>query len=112
MSMEKEIKRLNSLIKSCDADIEMYENIIKELRCKRNEATEKLQFFNQTPVMTDHAVLRYMERVMGVDVDSIRNKIFEPGVQSVINGGASRVTIDGLTFIVRNKAVVTLYEGK
>jgi len=59
-----------------------------------------------TPV-TDHAVLRYIERVMGVDVDRIRRTISE-AVDGAAKIGVNRVTINGWEFRIKDGTVVTM----
>lgn len=53
------------------------------------------------PVVSDHAVLRYLERVSGVDVEAIRHAI---GVQVALGAalGASGVSVDGLTYVIQH----------
>lgn len=57
--------------------------------------------------VTDHAVLRYLERSQGVDVEAVRLQIRD----IVIKGaelGASAVTAEGLRFVLRNNSVTTV----
>jgi hypothetical protein len=59
------------------------------------------------PRVTDHAVLQYLERAQGVDVESIRRHI-----ENVCrNGkGARSVLAEGFCFVMRAEAVVTVYK--
>jgi hypothetical protein len=64
--------------------------------------------------VTDHAVVRYLERVKGIDLDAIRQEI-----ASIIDGAAERVPVkgdatglvaNGLTFVVTGDGrVVTIH---
>lgn len=47
------------------------------------------------PHVSDHALLRFLERVKGVDLDAIRAEILSPLVKCAIKAGASAVIIDG-----------------
>ena len=47
--------------------------------------------------ITDHAILRYMERALKLDLSRIRQEI-ESKVKLAAAAGAKRVTVDGLTF--------------
>lgn len=49
--------------------------------------------------VTDHAVVRYLERVGGFDIDTLRREIARR-VQAAANAGASTVTIDGAVFVI------------
>lgn len=62
--------------------------------------------------VTDHAVLRYLERVNGLDLDKIRTAIREV-VEPAARIGASKFTKDGLVYTLRHHegttAVTTIY---
>lgn len=110
MAAADEIKKLSSLTKSLQTDIDMYEDTTRELRKKFNDAMQKLEFFKQTPTLSDHALVRYIERIMKVNVQEIKDKILSPEIKALIDNGASRVSVDGVTFVVRNKNVVTIVD--
>lgn len=57
--------------------------------------------------VTDHAVVRYMERALGVNVEGLRRRIGRRA-DKAFKAGASSVTIDGLRYTVRNGALVTV----
>lgn len=60
--------------------------------------------------VTDHAVLRYMERVMGIDVEAVRAKILAEGrdkmAQKMVN--CNLPVAPGMVALVRNGVVVTI----
>lgn len=56
--------------------------------------------------VSDHAVLRYLERKGGFNIDGLRKEIAtraEPAHQA----GASSVIVDGIAFIIVNGVVTT-----
>lgn len=56
--------------------------------------------------VTDHAVVRYLEHSLRIDVDHIRAEIarkVEPGLAH----GAPLVAVDGVRFVLRRGAVIT-----
>ncbi|HAW49182.1 MAG TPA: hypothetical protein DCX34_18445 [Roseovarius sp.] len=59
--------------------------------------------------VTDHAVLRYLERAEGVDVEGIRRMIGRR-VDRAVEMGACGIQADGLTFRLEQGVVVTVYE--
>jgi len=59
--------------------------------------------------VTDHAVLRYLERVEGVDVEGIRRMIGRR-VDRAVAMGACGVQADGVTFRLERGVVVTVSE--
>lgn len=57
--------------------------------------------------VTDHAVLRYLERAQGLDIEGLRSEIR----QIVLKGaelGASAVHYEGMRFVLRNNSVTTV----
>jgi hypothetical protein len=61
--------------------------------------------------VTDHAVLRYLERVKGFDVEAVRTHIAlvcTPGHAA----GANCIKAEGVKFEITNNAVVTCAPGK
>lgn len=59
------------------------------------------------PLVSDHAVLRYMERVQGMNVEGVRTHI---GMvcRSAVNAGAASLKTEGVEFQFANRAVVTV----
>ena len=58
--------------------------------------------------ITDHALLRYVERVFGIDVDALRREILTDGVARCIELGASTITVKGIQFRVKDRSIVTV----
>jgi hypothetical protein len=58
------------------------------------------------PVVSDHAVLRYIERKHDIDVEAIRAHIRD-AVASGVRLGASGVIAEGVKFVLVDENVVT-----
>jgi len=59
------------------------------------------------PVVSDHAVLRFLERCHGLDVEAIRAEM-RSVVKNGVRLGASAVICDGVKFVLRDETVVTV----
>lgn len=59
------------------------------------------------PKVTDHAVIRYLDRVMGIDVEAIRREI-SARVTAGVQLGASAVVADGMRFVLADEHVTTV----
>ncbi|MBR9819363.1 MAG: hypothetical protein GYB51_00010 [Rhodobacteraceae bacterium] len=59
------------------------------------------------PNVTDHAVLRHLERVKGFDIEAVRTEIARKTERGVRLGAAS-VLIDGFRYVLRGGSVVTV----
>lgn len=58
--------------------------------------------------VTDHAVLRYLERVVGIDVEAARAQIAAKVAIAREHPGASGVRSDGYSYRLRGDAVTTV----
>lgn len=58
------------------------------------------------PPVTDHAVIRYLERARGVDIDAIRTEIADL-CRRGLDQGACGVLAEGLEFRIEGGAIVT-----
>ncbi|MGC9368688.1 MAG: hypothetical protein ACP5DX_04015 [Paracoccaceae bacterium] len=57
--------------------------------------------------VTDHAVVRYLERIEGMDIEALRRKIGRQ-VDRAVNMGACAVVIDGYQYRIVEGTVVTV----
>jgi hypothetical protein len=58
-------------------------------------------------IVSDHAVLRWLERCQGVDLEAVRRAIREK-VREGVKAGARCVRIDGLDYVLEGTHVVTV----
>ena len=109
MKSEK-TKTLNQL----KSDKEMYETILKDIN-KKIEATEKeaerlnnvYTGLTKYQYLTDHALVRYLERSGAVDVKAIRKNVLNESVALGLINGANKVMIGNFEFVVKNGKIVT-----
>lgn len=59
------------------------------------------------PTVTDHAVLRYIERAHGVDVEAIRRHVAALVKRGVARRGDA-VVVEGVKFVLRHETVITV----
>jgi hypothetical protein len=66
-----------------------------------------------TPSVSDHAVLRYLERAYGLDVAAVRSEMMV-GIPAAIDFGASVVICHGVRLIIRDgrRVVTALPKGR
>lgn len=67
--------------------------------------------------VSDHALLRFVERAGGLDIEALRTALegsLKRAVRAASDLGTGDVTIsaDGLTYIVRNNVVVTILPAR
>lgn len=74
------------------------------------ELTRRKEEKNFHPAISDHAVLRYMERVMGLDIDSLRSKILSPAIIGAMKSGATQFTADNISYRLRDNTIITIID--
>jgi hypothetical protein len=57
--------------------------------------------------VSDHAVVRYLERVMGFDIDALRARIMTPTIERAIRSGVARVRIPEGVVVVREGIITS-----
>lgn len=59
------------------------------------------------PRVSEHARMRFAERVLGIDFNAISNRILTKSVKEAIKAGATGITVEGVYFKVVDGVVVT-----
>lgn len=61
-------------------------------------------------IVSEHAIVRFMERVMGLDTDAVRDQILCTKVRDLVDklGGTGTYPADGFQVVMKNGAVVTV----
>jgi hypothetical protein len=62
------------------------------------------------PEITDHALVRWLERVKGVDLQPYRDEI-AAAVDGAVRVGATKAVIDGNTYVLDGHRVCTIIDG-
>jgi hypothetical protein len=85
-----EAQKLRSEIGQIDAEV------------SRREALDAI-----VPTISDHALLRFIERVHGVDVEALKADLLTDAVVLAIKSGATGVKTQHGTFVIKGSTVVT-----
>ena len=104
--LETESTRLGSLLGQQESNIAdtraQLATVRAELDKRRRGAVE--------PRLSDHAIIRFLERSMGIDIDQVRARILNDKVRAAIKSGASAVTVDGTRLKVSDNVIVTVLD--
>lgn len=71
----------------------------------RREAADSM-----VPTISDHALLRYIERVCGVDIEAMKAELLTDTVVLAIKSGATAVKSPDGTMVIKGSTVVTFKE--
>jgi hypothetical protein len=99
VQLKLEIGRLNN---ERNTLMQSRNSILREIE-RRTETPEE-------PAISDHALLRYIERVIGIDLDELRRQIMTPTLESAIRMGAKSLVDNGVTYRIQNGKVITLMD--
>ena len=115
----QELKGLQSRLTRAKADVVLLKQAFTcaqrefSLKSKEVETLElkinELQSATDEPIVSEHAVLRWLERVEGMDINAIRARILDAKTVSAIQFAKSgKVKKDGYTLIFKNSVIVTV----
>lgn len=99
--LESRISEMETLIADARAE---FQSIRTELKKRLRPAPE--------PRCSEHALLRFIERVHGLDVEAIRAEIMSPNIVAALKTGATGVTVRGVKFIAKDGVLVTVIAEK
>ena len=118
MAKRKSTKQLETYLRELRREREAAEHEQRTASKRRanldaaiQRATEKLAASRAGPIrVTDHAVVRYLERVEGVDIEAVRRKILtDEVVEFVRHYGSGRFRpANGFDVVARDCVIVTI----
>jgi chromosome segregation ATPase len=110
--LDVRLKGLRGRDRELEVQAEQARRDLARLESERRQVrqqVEALESKRRDPIVTEHALLRYLERVCGVDVEAARQAILTPKLREQIAALQSGVfPADGFRVRARNGAVVTV----
>lgn len=115
----RKIKGLKSQLKKMEGD---YEALNIEFKNKQRELVEKQKYIqrlkdsisniekNKVLKVSEHAILRYCERVMKLDTNQVEKEILTDEVKNLVNtlGGSGTYKSNGYKVIIKDYTVTTI----
>lgn len=115
MTNRQRIIQLKQVKEEIRKEVDVLDNHIQTLVVQRAELFEKLnglseqihRLYNRGNEMeiTDHAFLRYMERVQGFDIEHLKGELRKKLPHAPSNGN---IKMDGVIYVIKNNALVTV----
>ena len=62
------------------------------------------------PKVSEHAMLRYISRVHGIDLKELESHILTEGLKNAMKLGASTYKVDGYRYSIKNNVVTTIMD--
>lgn len=114
----QQLKQLTSRKSKLEVDVNHFEQERKSAQSNLDKAKNQLKSVNseidklktKDLVITEHAILRYIERAMGIDIEELKGKIIDEGTKAMIESmGNGKYPIgNGCRAIVKDMAVVSI----
>jgi hypothetical protein len=114
-----ELKALQSRLREAEAErdsceersnraLEAFRGAIARVDSIKSQIRE-IEDAAKEPIVTEHALLRYIERFMNVNLEEVRKAILtEQAVKLIKFTKTGKVTTDGRRLVVKNGTVVTV----
>jgi hypothetical protein len=84
---------------------------IDAMRKELESLNHRIESFSRSkPVVTEHAMLRYLERVIGIDLNTVSAAILTEQNRKLIDfsNGNCRIKSDGVEFVVKGRKVISV----
>ena len=94
-------------MKELDKQIAVLKIQVKDSQQQLAALETKKQLSLLTPKVSDHAVLRYLQRKYNLDIEGLRKEILSDAVIGAINAGANAISVNNIRFTVKNKVITT-----
>jgi len=105
---EDRLEKLRDQSKNIKIQIRDEERKLLRAKEKIKVLTEK----SKDPIISDHAIIRYLERVKGLDLSEIKQSILNDKLKTMISTlGNGKFPCDDFTAIVKDNQVITIIEG-
>lgn len=112
------IKEINTKIRILNKDLKVLDLKLDELKEEKKkrarELTElknKLNSATSKPVVTEHAILRYIEINFKIDINEIRNKILSENILITLKNlgiKTGKIKTNDYTIVLKDNQIVTL----
>lgn len=81
-----------------------------KLRHQLKKVKNLITAVSEKPRVSDHAVIRYLERRYGFSFDDVRDELLTPVVVAAIDAGVDGVKMNGGILKIKGRTVVTYIE--
>lgn len=103
-----ELNRVSKEINELEPRVKSEQRRLSNLKARQIELTELLNTPSENVGVSDHALIRYLERKYGFDFTDYRNEILTPERISAIKSGAESISVNGVKMKIQNNTVVTV----
>lgn len=107
-SVETRLKELDKRLNEIKVILLEHESLLEEERL----LTDQIQLLKKRRQlsMSDHAIVRYMERVLGIDIEQITNQVITGDLKTKVNamGNGTYGIVEGFKVIIKDNYILTV----
>lgn len=110
-SLQGQRDKTRQIINTYEEDIKKKNLELKEKKIELNEIMTAIKNIenNNDVVISEHAILRYLERVKGFNLEDIKNEMLDARTrQSLKVVPVNKIKRDGYNLIIKNKVIITV----
>jgi hypothetical protein len=116
--MAKNLKNLQVLADKYKNEIKAFDTEIQHLHSQKKlklqnleDVQKQIKLLCKEPIVTEHAILRYLERVGGINTEDVKSKIMpESLVDKIKIVGDGEYPVGDFKIRVRDNQIVTVYK--
>jgi predicted nuclease with TOPRIM domain len=104
-NIKDEIRSLEQVNKQTSARIKLLSTQAKDIKHNINNLS------NKEIIITEHAILRYIERILKVDINDVKSNILTDEVKKQIeflNGTRGKIHNNGSILVIENNKIITV----
>lgn len=117
---ESTAKSLKSQLKIREGELEALKVKIANLQREQSQKSAIIKSLREQVLalgntsefeVTDHAIIRYFERVLGIDIEAAKDNILTPKIKeaaTLLGGTGSFPSEDGFTVRMKNYTIITV----
>lgn len=105
--LEARIEALRQDRKPIQEQLSNMDRQLAKLNAELAETRQKLKVLTESPAVSDHAVIRYLERKYGFSFEDIRKEMLPDPVVSAMRAGVPSIKALGGTLKISGMKVVT-----
>ena len=109
-TLKNDLRDLDARLAGLRAKIKPLQQEVSRIELERQELLRAIEAALKEPRVSDHAVIRYLERKYGFSFDAVRAEILTADRIAAINAGAKSIKHEGVSFLVRDKTITTVIE--
>lgn len=107
-SVRRALKQLHFEVDTLQEDIAEKQAIVThKLDMIDTLEQRKAQLENEELIISDHAMIRYIQRVIGILEEDIKNRIFTDKLKAMFIGDG-KYKLDGVEYVIKNNVIITI----